>query len=131
MRHKIAWGRLLLVVLLLGAETSCAKTPPTIVTPQGVTAFQNLQVLKALDAVRDIAVDANATVPPMLQTDVTRKIVLWHKSAITILNARGAGWPTLIAASLDQVLVQLKPADRQLLAPYVTLVKTILVEVVK
>ena len=111
--------------------SGCAAAPPTITTPQGITAFQNLQVLKALDAVRDIAVDANAAVPPIVPTATTREIVLWHKSALTILNARGTGWPTLLTASLDQTLAHLSASDRQLLLPYVTLVKTIVAEVAK
>ena len=120
------------VACLVGTlwQQACAKAPPSL-TPVGVTAFQNLQVLKALDVIRDIAVDGNTTVPPVFTTDTTRKVVTWHKAAITTLNARGAGWPQTLAAGLDGVLSGLPAAEKQTLLPYVTLAKTILQEVSK
>jgi len=111
----------------LAGQQGCAKAPPTL-SPVGVTAFQNLQIAKALDTVRDIAVDANATTPPVLSTSTTRSIVTWHKGALQVLNARSAGWPTTIATSLDAVVGNLPAKERDTLAPYVTLAKTILQE---
>ena len=121
----------LLLLCLCLTFTSCAKAPPTVTTPQGVTAFQNLQIVKALDAVRDIAVDANAQQPPILSTNATRTVVTWHKSALLTLNARQAGWQGLLATSLDEVVSHLSPKEQQLLTPYVTLAKTIVQEVTK
>ena len=122
---------LMFVAALCLGQTACAPTPPTVTTPQGITAFENLQIAKALDAIRDIAVDANATTPPVLATDVTREIVTWHRSALVVLNARSAGWVATLTTSLDQLTAKLSEKDKQLIVPYVTLAKTILIEVTK
>jgi hypothetical protein len=124
---KLAIVFALFFALGLAGQQGCAKAPPQL-SPVAVTAFQNLQVAKALDAVRDIAIDANATTPPVLATSTTRAIVSWHKGALQILNARAAGWPAVIATSLDAVVANLQPSERDLLGPYVTLAKTILQE---
>ena len=96
-----------------------------------MTAFESHEIQKSLDTIRDIAVDANATTPPVLTTATTRKVVTWHESAITVLHARGAGWVVTLAASLDELLKNLPADERATLLPYVTLAKTILLGVTK
>lgn len=121
----------MLALSIIAFTTDCAKAPPTVTTPQGIVAFQNLQVQKALDQVRDIAVDANATTPPVLSTDTTRKVVTWHKAAITTLHARTNGWQAALLTGLDELTKGLPAKDQQVLAPYIELVKVILQGVIR
>jgi hypothetical protein len=120
----------LFVAVGLIGQQGCAKAPLSL-SPAGVTAFQNSQIQKSLDTIRDIAIDANATTPPVLDTATTRKVVTWHQSAITVLHARGAGWVVTLAAGLDELLKNIPAEERQTLLPYVTLAKTVLIGVTK
>jgi hypothetical protein len=125
---KLAVVFCLFVAVGLIGQQGCAKAPLSL-SPAGVTAFQNSQIQKSLDTIRDIAIDANATTPPVLDTATTRKVVTWHQSAITVLHARGAGWVSALTTSLDELQKQLPASERKTLAPYIALAKTILVEV--
>src|ERR1700690_709747 len=80
----------LLVLCVLIGSSACAPPPPNL-TPQAAQAFQNTRVIKGLDVLRDFAIDANAATPPVLSTAVTRKVVLFHESALKIINAAGSG----------------------------------------
>ena len=107
---------LVLAVLAFG----CASAPPNL-TPQAHTAFHNTQVIKALDLIRDIAIDANAQQPELLSTDTTRMIVQYHKASLVIIKATDTGWKTAIIAATEEVLKNLPPNEKALLTPYVTL----------
>lgn len=119
---------MLFFALGLAGQQGCTKAPPTL-SPAGVVAFQNHQVQRALDLIRDTAHDANATVPPVLSTDTARKVTLWHKSAITILHARGEGWREIVKTSLEGLERSLPDAEKAKLTPYIALAKTLLSEV--
>lgn len=116
------------VLLLFGVAEACRHAPPTA-SPQAQIAFQATRAIKALDLLRDYATDANAQNPPLINTDLTRKIVVYHRSAITTIHDFPSGWKPSVQTGLDEVLKDL-PADTSAkLAPYVSLVKAILVEV--
>jgi hypothetical protein len=117
-----------MVILFLLIATSCAKAPPSL-SPVGVQAFNNTRVIKALDLVRDTAIDANAQVPPLVSTVTTRKIVTYHRSAIIIIHGTPNGWKATVLTGLDETVKNLPPAEAALVAPYVTLVKVIIEEV--
>jgi ABC-type branched-subunit amino acid transport system ATPase component len=127
---KLAVVFCLFVAVGLIGQQGCAKAPLSL-SPAGVTAFQNSQIQKSLDTIRDIAIDANATTPPVLDTTTTRKVVTWHKSAITVLHARGAGWVSTLTTSLDELSRNLPAAEQKTLAPYIALAKTLLNEVTR
>jgi hypothetical protein len=120
--------RTLILILCLSVVPACANHVPPTLSPAATVAFQNTQVQKALDLIRDVAHDANATVPPVLSTATTRQVTLWHQSAITVLHARGAGWQAAVTASLDELSTHL-PAARPRLAPYIALAKTLIQEI--
>jgi hypothetical protein len=124
-------SRVLLVVLAMAisSATACQKAPPNL-SPVGVTAFNNTRVIKALDLLRDTAVDANAQVPPLLTTEITGKVVRYHKLAITGLHD-GVATPSTLKAGLDDLVTDLPVKYSQLLSPYVGLIKTVIDEVVK
>lgn len=118
------------VVIAIGLVFSgCAgKTPPNL-SSQGVAAFHGTQVIQTLDLLRDAAIAANDQKPPVLSTDTTRKIVTYHRSAITVVHATPNGWRAAVLQGLEETLKNLPPNETKLLAPYVTLVTTIANEV--
>jgi len=122
-----------LTLILLCALTlftpGCTNNPPPNLSPAATTAFQNTQIQKALDLIRDVAQDANATTPPVLSTNTARQVTLWHQSAITVVHARGAGWQSAVFTSLDELATHLSAADKPRLVPYIALAKTLLAEV--
>lgn len=120
---------LVLALLLAPACKSASNTPPPNLSPQAQVAWQATRVIRALDALRDIAVDANKTNPPAISTDFTRKIVEWHRSAIITAKQAPQGWQTTIATGLTETVRSLPEKERQQLSPYMTLVMTVLQEV--
>src|SRR5678809_417129 len=117
---------LLLVGLLALPSSSCTHTPPNL-SPSGKAAFQKTQVLKALDLLRDIAIDAEAA--GVLKTADARKVVTYHRSTVTSMQAADLGWTAAVGQCLDELVANLPPDARERIAPYVTLLKTVLVEV--
>jgi hypothetical protein len=122
--------RLSLVLLVLVAAIGCAHAPPTL-SPVGRTAFYNTRVIKGLDILRDFAVDANAQVPPLMSTDTTRKVVLYHRSALNVIHSTGNGWQPVVLTGLEEVARNLPTKEAQLIAPYVGLIKAIVAEVIQ
>ncbi len=107
---------------------SCQQPPPNL-TPAAVVAFRQTEIVKDLDRVRDIAVDAHQTTPPLLTAEVTKEIVTWHQTAIRLVHDRAANWQAAVLQGLDELQRHLSAHDRQLLAPYLVAVRTLLAEV--
>lgn len=116
---------LLLIAFLF---TSCASAP-TSLTPAGIEAFNKTRVIKGLDVLRDTAIEANKTVPPLISTDTTRKVVTYHRSTLIVINTSGVKAITL--TSLDELIKDLPKSEADLLAPYIALTKVIINEVTK
>lgn len=121
--------KLLLLALLLSTPmlAACPKAPPTL-TPVGQASVTAAQVIKALDVVRDTAVDLNAVQPPILSNKVTLQIVNFHESAVKVILAAPTGWKNTVVAALGQLQSDLSPADYARIAPYVALVQTLIAE---
>jgi len=128
---RVSHLKLSLVVFALTVMASipsaCAKTPPNL-SPAAATAFQNTRIIKGLDLLRDTAIDAEAQVPPLLSTDTTRKVVMYHRSALLVIDAIGDGWQTTLTTGLDELVANLPPTESTLLAPYVSLARTLIEE---
>jgi len=122
---------LVLLTGLLVSAPGClgAGAPPPNLTPAANKAWYAAKAQKALDEIRDIVQDGNATAPPVFSTTTTRRVTVWHESAITVLHAAGAGWQTAVTTSLDQLLLNVSPSEKATLAPYVALAKTVLQQV--
>lgn len=130
-RHVVDGGAILAVVFFLAACASqCAKTPPTL-SPKGAAAFHATRVVKALDVVRDTAIDANAQQPPLISEDTARKVVTWHRAAVLTIGASPQGWAPTVTTGLDQLLASLPPSDRAQLGPYLSAAKLLIVEVTR
>lgn len=117
-----------MLFVVLALCLGCAKAPPNL-TPQGAAAFHGTQVIKALDVLRDTAIDANALVPPLVSTDTTRNVVTYHKSAITIIHATPRGWKVAVLTGLNELSTKIPPVEQQQLGPYLALAKTLIQEV--
>ena len=121
--------RLALVVALAALLADCASAPPNL-TPAAVTAFNQSRLEKTLDVIRDTAQDGSTASPPVVAVADAVTITKWHQSAVLIIETQGAGWPVQVAVSLDQLLTNLPPSTRTLVAPYVALAKLVLQQVV-
>ena len=118
--------RTLLALVLVGV-VSCAHPPP--LSPTGTRTFYATRVIKTLDVIRDFAVDAEAQDPKLLSTATTRKVVVYHRSAITTIHDIPAGWRPTLETGLTEVLADLPAAESARLAPYVALLLAVLAEV--
>lgn len=107
-------------------SVSCARNAPPNLTPQATTAWYGTQVIKSLDLVRDIIIDANDQTPPLVSTKTTRAFVTYHKDAITIVHNASAGWQTQVTKDLDVVIAGLPVNEAAVITPYIQLLKTIL-----
>jgi hypothetical protein len=103
----------------------CAKAPPTL-SPAGAAAFQATRVVKALDVLRDFAIEAEAQNPKVLSTANTRKVVTFHESAVKTIGAVPGGWKPTVTAGLDQLQHDVSAADWQRVVPYVNLIKALI-----
>jgi hypothetical protein len=110
------------------AAGGCAQNAPPNLTPTAQTAFLDHRVQKGLDVIRDVAVDANNQIPPLVSTQTTRQIVRFHRLAIVTIHA-GPGWKAQVTAGLNAALVGAGPNELFLLQPYLVLVSTLLNEV--
>jgi hypothetical protein len=116
------------MVALFVTSPACTKAPPQL-GPVAAQDFQKTRVIKALDVFRDFAIDGEAAKPQAISTETARKIVTYHQATLKILDAAGSDWRSLVATSLDALTPTLPEKDRPKVAPYVALVKALLLEV--
>jgi hypothetical protein len=101
-------GLLVLLVLLAGCTAK-----PVDLTPEAGVAFQASRVVKALDVVRDAAIAANDFVPPILSTNSTRTVVLWHKTAVQVIQVVPSGWKATVRMSIFVMTCDGRASDVQ------------------
>jgi len=129
----------MLCVLLVLALSACAPVPAPL-SPDAQAAFHATRVVKVLDVVRDAAIAANETLPPVISTASTREVVLWHKTAVQTIQAVPNGWRDTVRAGLYRLTCdvragtgpcepRLSPTEVQRLTPYVGLALVIMDEV--
>jgi hypothetical protein len=102
----------------------CHHAPPTA-SPTAQVAYQGTQVLQALDLLRDAVITANEQVPPIVSTGTTRKVVTYHRMAITVVHEAPNGWKQTVTTALDELVASLSAEDRTFVGPYITLIKEI------
>jgi hypothetical protein len=127
-RHRFAINAVpIAFALLLGAllQSGCVPPPPGL-SPQARQMWQGTRVIHDLDVVRDIAIDANKQIPPLLSEASTRQVVLTHKTAITIIHELPAGWQQMVLAGLDGLEQQVPKREYEQIAPYVAIARAIL-----
>lgn len=94
------------------------NTAPTGASPVAVQAFNKTKVIHGLDLLRDIAIEANAQTPPLLSAAITQRVVLFHASAITVMNASADGWQATVSAGLSELGENLPANEKAILKPY-------------
>lgn len=117
-----------IITFLLAAvvmATGCAKKPPNL-TPDASLAFENGQILGGLDTARDVTTAWNTYGIAPFTTPITKRVVQFHTSALTILDARGSGWQQAIKTSLVEVQKNLPPEAATRLAPYFGLITALI-----
>jgi len=132
-----------ILVALALLLASCAKAPPAL-SPEAVIAFHATRVVKALDVMRDAAIAGNEMAPPAFSIDSTRTVVLWHKTAVQVIQAVPSGWKATVRASIFALTCdvrafgvspappctpQISPAEVLRLSPYIGLVLVVIAEV--
>jgi hypothetical protein len=134
------------VIIAFVWSSGCSPAPP-VLSPEAKAAFHATRVVQVLDVFRDAAIAANDGVPPLLTTDSTRKVVLWHKSAVKTIRAVPTGWEPVVRAGLFELTCHplaapvpppappppctplLRPSEVQHLTPYVGLALVVINEV--
>jgi hypothetical protein len=127
------------LVALAFLALACGHTPPDL-TPEAQVAFSATRVVKVLDVVRDAAIAANETMPPIIKTADTRTVVLWHKTSVQVIAATPGGWKPTVLESLYRLTChpqagsgpctpQLPPEAVTRLYPYVGLALVVIGEV--
>lgn len=125
------------IVIAFAAALSfaCGPTPPPNTDPTrnlsatGRAAFQSTKVVKALDVLRDVAVEAEKQ--HLLSTDTTRKVVTYHESAVKTVGAVPSGWKTVVGSGLAELQKNIPAAEWAQLAPFANLITVILQEVIQ
>jgi hypothetical protein len=132
-----------LLVLLLVWATGCTPAPKPL-TPQAQAAFYGTRVVQVLDVFRDAAIAGNAVTPPLVSTDSTRRVVLFHKSAVQVISVTPTGWRPSVKAGLFELSCHplaapaqppppctplLAPAEVVRLYPYIGLALVVIEEV--
>lgn len=106
----------------------CGVKPPPNLSPTGAREWQETRVIKALDLARDIAVEANTTMPPLLNQDTTRRVVLYHETALHAIHAAAAGWQAVAQSLTTDLSKTLTSAEQTTLRPYLSSIQAILKE---
>jgi len=89
----------LILFLVLIITVGCAPVPAPL-SQDAVIAFHATRVVKVLDVIRDATIAANELVPPVISTNDTRTVVLWHKTSIQVIQNVPNGWKPTVKASL-------------------------------
>lgn len=122
-------GALLLVTLLLSLCAACGpKSPPQTdptrnLSAQGKAAFQANKILKALDVLRDVAVEAEKQTPKLLSPSSALKVIAYHKQVASLMGAIPDGWKGIALAGLDTLKQNLSPAEWNQVQPFIELVR--------
>lgn len=121
--------RVVLVVLsaaLVSGSIACSQNPNPVLTPAAQLASANGRVVHALDVIRDAAlIFVNPQGTGQLPIPIARRLVVTHRDALKILDARGDNYVRVIQASLVAVMDQLPPPLNLTLAPYFALASTL------
>lgn len=115
------------LVAVLVLASACASVPPNL-SPTGRAAFQATQAVRVLDVVRDFAVAANDTQPPLIARNDMRRVVQWHASIVRTIRAVPDGWKPIALAGLEELRAELPPETWKRLQPYLALVRAVIQE---
>lgn len=98
---------LLFTLITVLGLTGCMKTPVTVVTPQGKTAYSATQILQRVGELQSTAIQAESS--KAIPTPVARIIIQYCVNAENVLKATPAGWQATVTAAWQQAKGQLPP----------------------
>ncbi len=123
--------RYLLALVLVGFMAGCAthaNAPVTVnLSPTGLDEYNKTRVIKALDIIRDAAIDGEKV--GVFAHNDTVNIVTFHKSTVQVILASTTGWKPTVQTAVNELVKHLSAAGQAKVAPYVPLVTAILLEV--
>ena len=126
MRKTFIATLIVLTTLFVGG---CVNTPPAL-SPQATLAFNQTQIEKALDLIRDTAETGATLNPPVFTLASARAVTQWHEAAIKVLYADQSGWQVILSTGLTQLLIVLPPNEAAQIQPYVQLAQALIAQVV-
>jgi len=109
-------------VLSVFSVANCAsgsyqgRSTAELTTP-GIVALQTTEVVKVLDVIRDIAIDAEAT--KIIPTNTASHVVSWHKAALQTMKDTPSGWRAIVLSSLTNLKGTLSPSELSIIGPYI------------
>ena len=113
----------LLALVLLVSVSGCAvpasiggRSTAQLTTP-GIVALHGLEVVKALDVLRDLAIDGEAA--KIIATSDARQIVTVYRSVLLSLKELPGGWKVTVLTALTQLARDLSPSARAQAGPYI------------
>lgn len=105
---------------------ACNKTPPNVTpSPVALSAVKATEVVHALDVARDVARTLSQEQPPVISAAAFQKVLAFHESVVSVIGATPNGWKATAQAALIQLQKDLPAADSVRLAPYISLVQTL------
>ncbi len=112
---KVLVVAILLSPLACVMPASVAGRSTAQLTAPGVQALHKVEVLKALDVVRDLAIDGEAA--KVVPTTTAAIVVKAHKSILEVMKQ--ADWKSGTLAALDQLKTDIPTKDRVQFTPYI------------
>ncbi len=110
-----------LLIACIVASSACA-VPASVggrstaqLTAPGVQALHKVEVLKALDVVRDVAIDGEAA--KVVPTATAAIVVKTHKGILEVMKQ--VDWKSGVLTALDQLKADIPVADRAQFIPYI------------
>lgn len=123
-RKIIAVVGVMLALAACGANPPPANDPTAGLSAQGRAAYNATKVVRALDVLRDVAIDAEHQ--SLVSTETARKVVTYHRSAVKAIGAVPSGWQAVVSGGLEE-LAKSVPADEwRQLEPFANLARTLI-----
>jgi hypothetical protein len=136
--YKLVRSQLILALAVTAMLMGCGSSnPPPATSPTvnlsatGKAAYQATKVVKALDVLRDIAIDAEAQSPKLMSTESTRKVVRYHAATVKTIGAVPTGWKSVADEGLTQLQKEIPAAEWAQIEPFVRLVRVLFQEVIQ
>lgn len=120
-----------IATFLLLSLAACGSNPPASTDPTrnlsatGHAAYDSMKVLKALDAVRDIAVAAEKE--KFISSADALKVIEYHRQVVKLMDVTPTGWKATALAGLDQLQKDLTPPEWKQVEPFAIALRSLLV----
>ncbi len=120
----------LATVILMVVALACAGNRPTgNLSPTGLASYQAIKVVKALDLVRDVAVEGEKQSPKLISPQVALKVISYHRQVVRTIGAVPTGWKSVAVTGLEQLKTDIPADEWKRLEPFINLLKALYLEV--